>query len=123
MDYALLKTIHVTTVTLSLGGFVLRGIGVIVGAAWARGRLARTAPHVNDTVLLVSAISLAWALRLNPLEQPWLAAKLLALPVYVVLGAIALRSTSTGRTVAALVAAIAVFTYIVGVATSKSPSL
>lgn len=123
MDYALLKTIHVTTVTLSLGGFVLRGIGVIAGAAWARGRLARTAPHVNDTVLLVSAISLAWALRLNPLEQPWLAAKLLALPVYVVLGAIALRSTSTGRTVAALVAAIAVFTYIVGVATSKSPSL
>lgn len=121
MDYALLKAVHVMSVGLSLGGFLLRGVGVAAGAAWARGRLARTLPHINDTVLLLSAVALAWTLRFHPLEQPWLAAKLLALPLYIALGAIALRSTSRRRTVLALVAAVAVFAYIVMVATSKSP--
>ena len=51
---------------LSLAGFVARGLGAFSGAAWVHGRLARTLPHVVDTVLLLSALAMAWMLRLTP---------------------------------------------------------
>lgn len=121
MDYSLVKSVHLAAVALSIGGFALRGAGVLAGAAWARSRPARTLPHVNDTVLLVSAVALAWQLRANPLEQPWLAAKIVALLLYIAFGTIALKSVSRRRSTAAFAAALLTFGYIVSVATSKSP--
>ena len=48
-------------------------------------------PHVVDTVLIVSAIWLAWMLRLSPSDAPWIAAKIGGLFVYIALGMVALR--------------------------------
>jgi uncharacterized membrane protein SirB2 len=83
---------------------------------------AKTLPHVLDTVLLISALMLAWALRLNPFEAPWLMAKILALVLYVALGVLALRP---GRPPAirltAWVAALVVVGWITSVALTKSP--
>ena len=59
MDYLLLKTVHLSAVTLSIAGFTARGAGSLAGAAWVRGRAARTWPHVVDSVLLASALALA----------------------------------------------------------------
>lgn len=109
MDYAPIKAVHVTAVTLAFGGFVLRGAGVLAGARWARSRAARTLPHVNDTVLRVSALASAWTLRANPLEPSWLAAKIVALVVYVALGTIALKSASRRRAATAWIAALITF--------------
>ena len=122
MDYLILKTIHLTAVALSVTGFFARGLASLVGAAWVRGRLARTLPHVVDTVLLISAVLLAWMLRLTPGSAPWLMAKILGLLVYIGLGMLALRP---GRPIAvraaAWVAALATFGWIVSVAITKSP--
>ena len=123
MDYSLIKSVHVTTVTLSGLGFAVRFAGTAVGAGWVNSRLARTLPHVNDTLLLISAITLAVLLRANPLEHPWLLAKILALLVYIGLGMIALkasrpRSVRLGSGIAALI----VFGYIVSVAVSRQPA-
>jgi uncharacterized membrane protein SirB2 len=109
-------------VTLSLAGFVARGVGMLGGAAWVQSRAAKTLPHVVDTVLIVSAIALAWMLRVTPTNAPWLGAKIAGLLAYIALGMVALRF---GRTMevraAAWLAALATFGYIVSVAITKDP--
>lgn len=122
MDYVVLKILHQSAVTLSVAGFFVRGIGSLRGAAWIRGRLAKTLPHVVDTVLLLSALTLAWSLRLTPGAAPWLTAKIIGLLVYIGLGMIALRQGRPVRQRAlAWVAALLTFAWIVSVAISKNP--
>ena len=107
---------------LSLAGFFARGLGGLAGAGWVQSRAAKSVPHVVDTVLLLSALVLAWMLRLNPLTTPWLAAKIVALLVYIVLGMVALNPKRPLRLRAvAWLAALASFGYIVSVALTKSP--
>jgi uncharacterized membrane protein SirB2 len=122
MDYLAIKTIHQGAVALSLAGFFARGVGSLRNAVWVRGRLARTVPHVVDTVLLLSALTLAWMLRLTPLAAPWLMAKIIGLLVYIGLGTIALKP-GRPRTVRATawVAALVTFGWIVSVALTKNP--
>jgi uncharacterized membrane protein SirB2 len=122
MDYFAIKSLHQTAVLLSFTGFVARGIGALAGAPWVRSRAAKTLPHLVDTVLLVSAVTLAWMLRLNPAGTPWLLAKLSALLVYIALGAVALRpGRSLPVRAGAWLAALLCFAYIVSVALSKNP--
>ncbi|CAN7341284.1 SirB2 family protein [Rhizobacter sp. LjRoot28] len=123
MDYFTLKLIHQTAVALSFCGFVARGAGSLAGAAWVRGRAARSVPHLVDSVLLLSALTLAFTLRLDPVNAPWLLAKLTALMVYIGLGIVALRQSFPLRTRAtAWVAALLTFGYMVSVAITKSPA-
>jgi uncharacterized membrane protein SirB2 len=121
MDYAVLKGTHQTAVVLSLTGFFVRGLGSFAAAPWATGRVARTLPHVVDTVLLLSALALAWMLRLSPGAAPWLAAKIGGLLLYIALGMLALRP---GRPLAlratAWLAALLTFGWIVSVAMTKN---
>jgi len=46
----------------------------------------KISPHVIDTLLLIIGISLAIKLHLNPMEQLWLAEKILALFAYIFTG-------------------------------------
>lgn len=123
MDYVTLKLIHVSAVALSLAGFIARGAGALRGATWVRSRPARTLPHVIDTVLLASALGMLWVAQLSPWALPWLRAKLAGLVLYIVLGAIALRSARRARRLAGIawIAALLVFAYIVSVAITKDP--
>ena len=122
MDYVLVKTIHQTAVALSFAGFFVRGLGSLGDALWVKSRAAKTLPHIVDSVLLLSALTLAWMLRLNPLDAPWLMAKIIGLLVYIGLGMVALKpSRPAGVRTAAWVAALATFGWIVSVAITKSP--
>jgi uncharacterized membrane protein SirB2 len=122
LDYAALKLLHQAAVLLSVTGFVARGLGAFAGARWVRGRFARTLPHVLDTVLLLSALAMAWMLRLTPDSAPWLAAKIAGLLLYIGLGMLALRpGRPLGLRIGAWVAALLCFGWIVSVALSKNP--
>ena len=122
MDYGTLKAIHEIAVALSVTGFFARGLASLLGAAWVRGRLAKTLPHVVDSVLLISALLLAWTLRLNPGSVPWLMAKVVGLLVYIGLGMVALRPGQPASVRAvAWVVALATFGWIVSVAITKNP--
>lgn len=122
MDYASLKLIHQSAVTLSIAGFVARGAAALSGSAWVRSRAARTLPHLVDTVLLASAIALARMLRLNPLETPWLAAKIVGLLAYIGLGMVALKPTRPRPArLLAWIAALLCFAQIVAIAITKQP--
>ena len=122
MDYSTVKLIHQSTVALSGLGFLLRGAASLRGAGWPRGRLARTLPHAIDTVLLLSALTMAAMASLNPAHTPWLMAKILGLLVYIALGVVALRVHLDRRVrTAAWLAALLVFAWIGSVALLKSP--
>ena len=122
MDYLVVKTVHQTAVALSFLGFFARGLGSFAGAGWVRRRAARTLPHIVDTVLLASAIALAWALRLMPTAAPWLMAKIIGLLVYIGLGVVALQPRRpAGVRRLAWLAALLTFGWIVSVAITKDP--
>jgi uncharacterized membrane protein SirB2 len=80
-------------------------------------RWVRISPHCVDSVLLVSAIALAWQLGYTPTNSPWLAAKIVALLAYTAPGmtAFGIGGTRTMRLVAYLAAQL-VFFYIVATA-------
>ena len=120
--YLLAKTIHVASVILSLGGFAARGALMLAASPLLERRFVRVAPHVVDTVLLASALWLAWIIHQYPFVQGWLTAKVIGLLVYIVLGAIALRRGPTrGVRIAAFVGAAATACYIVSVALTHDP--
>lgn len=122
MDYGVLKTIHESAVTLSFAGFFARGIGMLRDAAWVKQRVAKTLPHLVDTVLIVSAVWLAWLLRLTPSNAPWISAKIAGLLVYIGVGMVAFRFGRTrGVRASAWVLAMLVFAWIVSVALTKDP--
>lgn len=121
-DYTTLKLIHQSAVALSVGGFALRGVAALAGAAWVRSAPVRGLTQLVDTTLLAAAIALAWTLRLNPLHTPWLAAKIVGLLLYIALGTVAMRpGRPRAVRIAASLAALATAGWIVSVAISKSP--
>jgi uncharacterized membrane protein SirB2 len=122
MTYVVVKYVHLAAVALSFSLFFLRGLWMMLDSPLLKRRWVRIVPHVNDTVLLAAGIWLAVLLRLSPGESTWLAAKLIALPLYIGLGMLALRFLrGKGRRIAAWLAALAVFGYMVAVAVSHNP--
>ena len=84
-------------------------------------RWVKVTPHIVDSVLLISAVTLAVQLSISPLANPWLLAKIVALLLYILLGVIAIKrgKTKTIRLYAWLAAQV-VFVYIVSVALSHN---
>ena len=119
--YGAIRLLHMSCAALSIAGFLLRGGLKLSGSPWLAHRSARMVPMTIDTLLLLSALTLAYLSGQWPLAQPWLSAKLLALLVYIALGMVALHWGRTRRRQAtALVAACAVFAYMVAVAMTRS---
>lgn len=124
MDYPTIRTLHIACAGISIGLFFARGAMQLGGIDWRRWRWLRIAPHVNDTVLLVAAITLAVMSAQYPFVQPWLTAKVLALLLYIVLGGVALRPGLAGPVRGlAFAAALASVGYIVGAALTRSATL
>jgi uncharacterized membrane protein SirB2 len=116
-----LTTIHLITVAITLSGFLLRGIWMLQDSANLKRPIVRILPHVNDTILLVSAVWAGALINQYPFFNSWLTAKLMGTLVYIVFGAIALTygRTRTQRVVA-FAAALVAFAYIVSVSVCRS---
>lgn len=122
MSYFLLKHIHVSCAGLSFALFFLRGIWSFNEAPIMRQRWVKVVPHIVDTLLLASALMLAFTIQQYPFVDAWLTAKFFGLVLYIVLGSVALKygKNKTIRMVAWF-AAMAVFAYIVLVAARHDP--
>lgn len=120
MTYTALKHLHALTVVITLALFLLRGFWMLIDSPRLQARWLKIVPHTNDTLLLAAAIAMLAVAGLNPLEQPWLLAKIIGLLAYIGLGTVALkRGRSKAIRVKALLAALGVFAYIVAVAVTK----
>ncbi len=122
MSYLAIKHLHVSCVVLSGLGFCLRCIWMARGSPCLQHPLTRRLPHVIDTLLLGSALTLAWLSGQYPVANDWLSAKVLALLAYIVFGAMALRRGRTLRVRLGCVGlALLCYAYIVGVALTRRP--
>jgi uncharacterized membrane protein SirB2 len=97
-------------------------VWMIRDSAMLQRRWVKWVPHVNDTLLLATALVLAWMLGQYPFVHGWLTAKVVALAGYILLGTVALKpGRPKDARIAAWVAAQIVFLYIVGVAYTRNP--
>ncbi len=121
MSYLVIKYIHMTAVTLSITGFLVRGLWMLINSPMMQRRWVRVAPHFIDTVLLLSAITLAVKIQQYPFVHGWLTAKFVALLAYILLGMVALTYGKTkAQRAVAFVGSVLAFAYIVSVALTKN---
>ena len=121
--YILVKYVHVASVILSVTGFFLRGILMIRDSPLINARWIKVLPHINDTILLIAALSLAAMSGQYPFVVDWVTAKVLGVIAYIILGTLALRAASTRKMrIICWLAALAVFGWIVSVALSRQPA-
>jgi uncharacterized membrane protein SirB2 len=91
----------------------------LLGQPWVR-----LAPHLIDTALLGSAISMAVISAQYPFSQDWLTAKLWGLLAYILCGTLALkRGRSKKQRAVFLMAALLIFLYMVSVGLTHNPSV
>lgn len=120
--YFLIKHLHMTVAGLSIVFFMLRAWWSYRQSPRLGRRWVKVAPHVIDTALLGLGLWLMVTLSLWPHQQPWLAAKLIALLVYIGLGTVAIkRGRSPAVRGVAGVAAVLTFIYMLGAAIRHSP--
>ena len=122
MSFMLLKHTHVTCVVISYMLFFLRGIWSLNGSPIMRQGWVKLVPHVVDTLLLASALAMAYLIQQYPLVDAWLTAKFFGLVLFIILGSVALKHGRTRNIrIAAWLGAQVVFAYVVLVATYHNP--
>ncbi|EAW0863413.1 SirB family protein [Salmonella enterica] len=128
MTIAMLLTLHLICVALSVSLFVARYWWCYCGHALAAARWARIVPPVIDTLLLLSGIGLIVKTHILPFTElgSWLTEKLFGVIIYIVLGFIALDYRQARSQQARFIAfplALVVLYIIIKLATTKIPLL
>lgn len=101
----------------------MRGILKLTDCKILHHKLVKILPHLVDTLLLISAITLVVMSDMYPWHASWVGAKLLALLAYIIAGTIFMRSEAKGRAQYSWFAlSLFIAGYIVLVAFTKSPS-
>ncbi len=122
MTYLLLKHFHMTLAALSGTLFLVRGLWMLADSPLRQKAWVKSVPHMIDSLLLATAIALAWWSGQSPIANGWLTAKVGALIAYILLGAFALKYGKTRLSRgAAFIAALGCFAYIVTTAITKNP--
>lgn len=122
--YAIVKHLHLTAIAVSVILFILRFYWLNRDADKLQKKWVKVLPHIIDTVLLLSAITLCIIIQQYPFVNGWLTDKVLGLVLYIVLGLVALK---LGKTMPirwlAFVGALAVIAYMGKVAVLKQAFL
>ncbi|MGD7600016.1 invasion regulator SirB2 [Salmonella enterica] len=124
MTIAMLLTLHLICVALSVSLFVARYWWRYCGHALAAARWTRIVPPVIDTLLLLSGIGLIVKTHILPFTESgsWLTGKLFGVIIYIVLGFIALDYRQARSQQARFIAfplALVVLYIIIKLATTK----
>lgn len=124
-EYILLKNFHILTVIISISLFILRFFWKMTHSTMMEQRWIKIAPHINDTLLLLSGIVLLFITHFYPftLQGKWLTEKLVVVMIYILLGFVVLSKkprSSVSRS-AAFIAALASLYLIIQLALTKMP--
>ena len=119
--YEILKHSHMTALALSFLLFFVRGYLMMRESPASKHRALTITPHIINLILIGTGISLAVLLQFSPGSQPWLAVKLVALIVYIVLGILTFRHQKMAARKIFWLLALVVFAFIISVAQSKNP--
>ena len=117
----MVKLIHMSTAFISISFFLVRGIWVFKNSSMMNKKWVKIVPHINDTVLLITATMLALSLQQYPFVNDWLTAKFIALLLYIIFGMFALkRAKGMKNKMIFFVLSLITFSYIVGVALNRT---
>lgn len=118
---ATIKLIHILCAYATGIGFALRGVLAVTNSDRLDSKLVKKLPHIIDTFLLASGVTMMVSWSFWPTSQPWLAAKIIALLVYIGFGLLMLRwGHDTKRKWIGFAGGLLIYVYIVGVAHSKN---
>ena len=117
----IVKTVHVLSAYITGLGFLIRGVLALSHSAILSKRALKILPHIIDTVLLISGLTMMFTWAMWPSDNVWLLAKLIALLFYILFGLVMLRWGSTARNRwLGFAGGVLVYLYMVGAAHSKS---
>ena len=120
----MIKLIHMGTAFISISFFIVRGFWVFNHSSMMNKKWVKILPHINDTVLLITAIMLAVSIQQYPFTHDWVTAKLIALLLYIVFGMFALkRAKELNNKVVFFILSLLMFGYIVGVALTRTAGI
>lgn len=119
--YIALKHLHLTFVVISLLIFFVRGVFLFINSPLLTKKIMKIAPHIINTIMLVSGVVLAVNLGMKPGEHPWIMAKIIGLIVFIVVGVGAFKVRNRLLQKILWIDALVVFGYIVSVAITKNP--
>ena len=95
---------------------------MLMESALLKRKVVRIFPHIIDTCLFVSGLTMALTYYQAFYTHAWLVAKLIALILYIVMGSIALKYGKTKKIrMCSLIVSWLIFIYIVIVARTQSP--
>lgn len=110
--------VHMLFILLSVGSFITRIMLAQFKPDILHAKILKIAPHVIDTILLLSGITLVFQGNWMAGEYGWILTKLIMLIAYIGFGVMAMRSSGIKRWVG-FVLALACFGYIISVAVTK----
>jgi len=118
----MLLSIHISTVVISLVLFNVRAYGLVKNAGWNKKRFLLVLPHINDSLLLFSAIGMCLQIDQYPFVNHWLSVKVIFLLVYIALGLKFMRkSEGVKQRWTLYVLAMCCYIFIVSVAITHHP--
>lgn len=118
--YMGIKHSHMLLVLLSIVLFEIRYWGFSLKNK-PKGKFLTIAPHVIDTLLLASGLTLAVMAGFSPSNSPWFMYKLIALVGYIGFGLMAMKAEGTLRWTGFFASTLC-FLYMLMTAMSKNPT-
>ncbi|MDN5369815.1 MAG: hypothetical protein PWP74_1123 [Shewanella sp.] len=91
--YSGIKYFHLLMIGLSVTFLSVRFALSLGQSAWMDKKLLRIAPHVIDTLLLLSGVTLCFMIKQYPFVDTWMTEKLAAVVAYIVLAIAAMKSS------------------------------
>ncbi|TCV99692.1 putative membrane protein SirB2 [Biostraticola tofi] len=125
--YIAVKYIHFATIWITITLLVLRFYWRWQAHPMLSKRWVRIVPHLNDTLLLITGISLIFITGISPFSPygSWLLEKLAIVVVYILLGFVALGNGARREKIRwlAFICGVTCFYVIYRLATTKHPLL
>lgn len=94
--YAAFKHLHVLFVLISISLFLFRFILRLLDSPMLQKKWLKIVPHVNDTLLLLSAVGIMVTLSMYPIQVPWLTDKVIGVVAYIAFGVLAMKGKTSG---------------------------
>lgn len=94
--YSAFKHLHVLFVLISISLFLFRFILRLLDSPMLQKKWLKIVPHVNDTLLLLSAVGIMVTLSMYPIQVPWLTDKVIGVVAYIAFGVLAMKGKTSG---------------------------
>ncbi|GGI72419.1 SirB2 family protein [Shewanella gelidii] len=89
--YPYVKHLHLTLVAISVLFFIVRFVLHMRQAAVMERKVMKIAPHVIDTFMLLSGLTLCFLILQYPFVDAWLTEKIIGVAAYILLGVMAMH--------------------------------